>query len=154
MAISKAGIEALSKAGVIATLLPGTTYFLGSDTWAPARELINNGITVALATDFNPGSCHIQSMPFIISLACNYLKMNLEEAFIGATYSAAKSLDCADRVGSLEVGKQADLVIWGIDTLTEIPYNVTDIPIQKVIKSGSIVYDYNNAAGSTQMGFE
>jgi imidazolonepropionase len=154
MAISKAGIEALSKAGVIATLLPGTTYFLGSDTWAPARELINNGITVALATDFNPGSCHIQSMPFIISLACNYLKMNLEEAFIGATYSAAESLDCADRIGSLEVGKQADIVIWGIDTLTEIPYNVTDIPIQKVIKSGSIVYDYNNAAGSTQMGFE
>lgn len=154
MAVSKSGIEALSRADVIATLLPGTTYSLGSNTWAPARELINNNVTVALATDFNPGSCHIQSMPFIISLACNYLKMTLEEAFIGATFSSAQSLACADRVGSLEVGKQADLVIWGIKTLIEIPYNVTDIPIQKVIKSGSIVYDSDKVGGFTQMGFE
>ncbi len=154
MAVSKSGIEALSRADVIAILLPGTTYSLGSNTWAPARELINNNVTVALATDFNPGSCHIQSMPFIISLACNYLKMTLEEAFIGATFSAAQSLACADRVGSLEVGKQADLVIWGIKTLIEIPYNVTDIPVQKVIKSGSIVYDSDKVGGFTQMGFE
>jgi imidazolonepropionase len=93
-------------------------------------------------------------MPFIISLACNYLKMTLEEAFIGATFSSAQSLACADRVGSLEVGKQADLVIWGIETLIEIPYNVTDIPVQKVIKSGSIVYDSDKVGGFTQMGFE
>jgi len=140
MAVSGEGMNAMAKAGVIATLLPGTTFFLGQHNYAPARELIDRGITIALATDFNPGSCHIQSMPFIISLACLQLKMTIEEAFTAATYNSARAIGMEAKIGSLTVGKQADVIIWGIKNLMEIPYNVTDIPIRNVIKSGQPVF--------------
>ena len=140
MAVSKAGMNAMAKAGVIATLLPGTTFFLGQKNYAPARELIDRGIPIALATDFNPGSCHIQSMSFIISLACLQLKMTIEEAFTAATYNSARAIGMEAKIGSLTVGKQADVIIWGIKNLMEIPYNVTDIPIRNVIKSGQPVF--------------
>ncbi len=140
MAVSDEGMNAMSKAGVIATLLPGTTFFLGQNNYAPARELIDRGILIALATDFNPGSCHIQSMPFIISLACLQLKMTIEEAFTAATYNSARAIGMEAKIGSLTVGKQADVIIWGIKNLMEIPYNVTDIPIRNVIKSGQPVF--------------
>ncbi|MFC1550526.1 imidazolonepropionase [Candidatus Neomarinimicrobiota bacterium] len=136
MAVSDKGIDALSKSGVIGILLPGTTFFLGSSSWAPAKKLKENGVEIALATDFNPGSCFIQSMPFIISLACLYLNITIEEAFKSATYNAAKSLMVEDTVGSLEPGKKADLIWWNLNELIEIPYHVTDVPITNVMKSG------------------
>ena len=139
MAVSDSGIQFLSSEGVTATLLPGTTFFLGSNSYAPARKLLDAGISIALATDFNPGSCHIQSMPFIISLACLNLKLNLEEAFQAATWESAKTLNVHNEVGSLEVGKKADIVIWDLERLIEIPYFTSDIPIYKVIKSGSCI---------------
>jgi len=139
MAVSDSGIQSLSSEGVTATLLPGTTFFLGSNSYAPARKLLDAGISIALATDFNPGSCHIQSMPFIISLACLNLKLNLEEAFQAATWESAKTLNVHNEVGSLEVGKKADIVIWDLERLIEIPYFISDIPIYKVIKSGSCI---------------
>ena len=139
MAVSDSGIQFLSSEGVTATLLPGTTFFLGSNSYAPARKLLDAGISIALATDFNPGSCHIQSMPFIISLACLNLKLNLEEAFQAATWESAKTLNVHNEVGSLEVGKKADIVIWDLERLIEIPYFISDIPIYKVIKSGSCI---------------
>jgi imidazolonepropionase len=139
MAVSDDGINALSKSGVIATLLPGTTFFLGSSNWAPAKKLKESGVDIALATDFNPGSCFIQSMPFIISLACLYFGMTIEEAFASATFYAAKALQIEGDAGSLELGKNADLIWWNLNDLIEIPYHVTDVPITKVMKSGQWV---------------
>ena len=92
MAISDKGIRKMAESGVIATLLPGTTFFLGSNNYAPVNKLQNAGVDIALATDFNPGSCHIQSMPFIISLACIYMGMSVEDALLSATYNSAKTL--------------------------------------------------------------
>ena len=140
MAVSVDGINALVENNVIATLLPGTTFFLGKSTYAPARELINSGITLSLATDFNPGSCYIQSMPFIMTLACMHLGMTVEESFQAVTYYSAKALKLEDKIGSIEVGKSADLIVWGISSLLDIPYYVSNHPIRYVMKNGEIVF--------------
>ena len=140
MAVSVDGINALVENNVIATLLPGTTFFLGKSTYAPARELINSGITLSLATDFNPGSCYIQSMPFIMTLACMHLGMTVEESFQAVTYYSAKALELEDKIGSIEVGKSADLIVWGISSLLDIPYYVSNHPIRYVMKNGEIVF--------------
>jgi imidazolonepropionase len=140
MAISEEGILALADNNVIATLLPGTTFFLGKTKYAPARKLIDAGIKIALATDFNPGSSHIQSMPFIISLACLFMGLTVEEAFAAATYNAAQTLGLHNEIGSVELGKKADLIIWDLDSLIDIPYYISNHPIQKVIKNGNIVF--------------
>ena len=139
MAVSTAGLEKMAEYGVTATLLPGTTFFLGKDTYAPARKLLEKGIDVALATDFNPGSCQIQSMPFIISLACIHLGMTVEEAFASATYYSAKTLNLEGEVGSIAIGRKADLIIWDVEMLMNIPYNVTDMSIKMVIKNGKAI---------------
>ena len=136
MAVSNAGISALKNGAVTATLLPGTTFFLGKQSYAPAEKLREAGISIALATDFNPGSSHLQSIPLMISLACSYLKLSVEEAFRAATWQSAITLNIHHKVGSLEVGKNADLVIWDLERLIEIPYFTSDVPIYKVIKSG------------------
>jgi len=140
MAVSADGINALVENNVISTLLPGTTFFLGKSTYAPARELINSGMTLSLATDFNPGSCHIQSMPFIMTLACMHLGMTVEESFQAATFHGAKALELEEKIGSIEVGKSADLIIWGISSLLDIPYYVSNHPIRYVMKNGKIVF--------------
>ena len=140
MAVSEEGIKALADNNVIATLLPGTTFFLGKSNYAPARKLIDAGITIALATDYNPGSSHIQSMPFIISLACLFLGLTVEEAFAAATYNAAQTLGLHNEVGSIELGKKADLIIWDLDSLIDIPYYISNHPIQKVLKNGEVVF--------------
>ena len=140
MAVSADGINALVENNVISTLLPGTTFFLGKSTYAPARELINSGMTLSLATDFNPGSCHIQSMPFIMTLACMHLGMTVEESFQAATYHGAKALELEEKIGSIEVGKSADLIVWGISSLLDIPYYVSNHPIRYVMKNGKIVF--------------
>ena len=139
MAVSEVGICQLAEYDVTATLLPGTTFFLGKDTYAPARKLLENSIDVALATDFNPGSCHIQSMPFIISLACIHLSLTVEEAFAAATYYSAKALNIENKVGSITIGRQADLIVWDVEHLMELPYNVTDLAIKMVIKNGKAI---------------
>ena len=140
MAVSADGIKALVENNVIATLLPGTTFFLGKSTYAPARELINSGITLSLATDFNPGSCHIQSMPFIMTLACMHLRMTIEEAFQAATFHGALALELEEKIGSIEVGKSADLIVWDISSLLDIPYYVSNHPIRYVMKNGEVVF--------------
>ena len=140
MKIDNRGIKSLKENNVIATLLPGTTFFLNKSSYAPARKLIDSGVIVALATDFNPGSCHIQSMPFIITLAVMNMSMSIEEAFVGATINGAKALGLDSEIGSIEIGKKADIVLWDISNLFEIPYYVTDHPIRAVIKNGEIVF--------------
>ncbi|MFC1785383.1 imidazolonepropionase [Candidatus Neomarinimicrobiota bacterium] len=139
MAVSDVGIAKMAQANITATLLPGTTFFLGSTNYAPVKKLIDAGVKIALATDYNPGSCNIQSMPFIMSLACIYLGMSVEETLLATTYNSAKTLQLDKEVGSIEVGKKADLIIWNVEKLIEIPYNVTDVPIVKVLKNGQFV---------------
>jgi len=139
MAINDVGIDKMADANVTATLLPGTTFFLGSTNYAPVKKLMGAGVEIALATDYNPGSCHIQSMPFIMSLACIYMGMSVEDTLIAATFNSARTLNLEKEVGSIEVGKKADLIIWDLEKLIEIPYNVTDVPILQVIKNGIFV---------------
>jgi imidazolonepropionase len=148
MAVSNAGISALKNGAVTATLLPGTTFFLGKQSYAPAEKLREAGISIALATDFNPGSSHLQSIPLMISLACSYLKLSVEEAFRAATWQSAITLNVHDKVGSLEVGKNADLVIWDLERLIEIPYFTSDVPIYTVIKSETTSRFYNCIYGN------
>ena len=136
MEISDEDINFLSNSDTIAILLPGTTFFLGKEKYAPARKLIDKGVHIAVASDFNPGSCHIKSMPFIIGLSCIYLGLSIEEALKAATWSGACAINEQERIGSIEVGKEADLIIWDLDTIEQIPYNLTSTPIRNVIKAG------------------
>ncbi|MFQ6616607.1 MAG: imidazolonepropionase [Fidelibacterota bacterium] len=142
--ISDNAIEQMAESGTVAVLLPGTTFFLGRRDYAPARKLMEAGIPVALGSDFNPGSSMIQSMSFIVSLACLYLGMSLDEAFAAATYQAARSLDRHDVVGSVRPGMQADLIIWNLTSLTEIPYHVATSRVGRVIKSGRVAFSLDN----------
>ena len=140
MMVSVEGIKSLYENNVIATLLPGTTFFLGKSNYAPYTKLKEAGVEIALATDFNPGSCNIQSMPFIISLACLYLKMNILDAVKACTYTSAKSLMLEDTIGSIEEGKKADLIIWDVNKIEEVSYSVDFNPISSVIKNGTEVF--------------
>ncbi|MBH09206.1 MAG: imidazolonepropionase [Candidatus Marinimicrobia bacterium] len=139
MASNNRGLKKMSETGVIATLLPGTTFFLGKNTYAPYNLMKKFDLNISLASDYNPGSCYIQSMGFIISLACLYLHMTPIEALKATTYTAAKSLDLESKVGSIEIGKKADIVLWNIKTHLEIPYWIANNTIRHVIKSGKIV---------------
>jgi imidazolonepropionase len=103
--------DRMAAAGVTATLLPAAAFFLKLGRFAPARMLIERGVAVALATDLNPGGGFTASMPFVMALACFAMNLTLEEALVGATINAAASIDRADRVGSLEAGKQFDAVV-------------------------------------------
>ena len=140
MMVSKDGINTLSDNQVIATLLPGTTFFLGKSNYAPYQKLKDAGVEIALATDYNPGSCNIQSMPFIITLACIYLKMSILDAMKAATYTSARTLMLEDDVGSIEEGKKADIIIWDFNKVEKIPYVVSDYPIKHVLKNGVKVF--------------
>jgi imidazolonepropionase len=120
--VNKADIRTLAKSKTVATLLPGCDFHLGLKQYAPARALIEAGAIVALATDHNPGTSPTLSMPMILSLACSQLRMSPAEAIAAATINAAYSLRCAERIGSLEVGKQADIAVFDVDDCREIPY--------------------------------
>jgi imidazolonepropionase len=138
-AASDAGIRALSKAGVIATLLPGTIFSLGMKSYARARNMIDVGVAVALATDYNPGSCNCDSMQFIITLACLQMKMTVAEAITAATINGAYSLEMGDRIGSLEVGKQADILIMDMPSYKFLPYHFGSNNVEIVIKNGEVI---------------
>ncbi|HEV2022950.1 MAG TPA: imidazolonepropionase [Terriglobales bacterium] len=112
----------LARRDTVATLLPGANFFLGLDRYPPARRLIEAGVPVALATDYNPGSSPIASMPFVLSLACTQMKMTPAEAIAAATLNGAHALRLAHRKGSLEPGKDADLALLDVDDYREIPY--------------------------------
>ncbi|MBZ5693981.1 MAG: imidazolonepropionase [Acidobacteriia bacterium] len=120
--IDSSDIRALSLSGVVCTLLPGCSFHLGLGKYAPARQLIDSGAIVALATDFNPGTSPTLSMPMILSLACTQMRMTPAEAIAAATINPAYSLRQHDRIGSLEVGKYADLAAFDVAGYREIPY--------------------------------
>ncbi len=117
-----ASIAALAAAGVQPVLLPGSVYSIGSRQYPPARAMMDAGLAVVLATDFNPGSSPLTSMPLVLSLACTQMKMTPAEALTAATINAAWSLDLAGEVGSLEPGKAADFVVHESSDYREIPY--------------------------------
>ena len=115
-------VSLLSKSNTVATLVPGVNYFLGLKQYPPARKLIDAGVPVALATDFNPGSSPTTNMQLILSLACTQMKMLPEEAIAAATINGAHALRLESRKGSLEAGKDADLAIFDVQNYREIPY--------------------------------
>jgi imidazolonepropionase len=139
MAVSDRGIEALAASGVIAGLLPGTSFFLKKE-YAPARRLIEADIPVTLATDCNPGSSHTESLPMIFWLAVLELDMTVEEAFTAITLNPACSLGLGSELGSIEVGKQADLVVLEGSSLDDLAYHFGVNPITAVVKRGVVVH--------------
>ncbi len=137
--LDEAGLAEMVRAGVVCGLLPGSSFFLGQGDYADARAMIRAGAVTALATDYNPGSSHIQSMPFILTLATCQLKMSAEEAAWAATRGGALSLGVADKVGGLAPGWQADLALWPFERLEQLPYHVGDNRPLAVFKAGARV---------------
>ena len=139
--INRADIRALGASDTICTLLPGAVFHLGKSTYAPARALIDAGAAVALATDFNPGTSPTVSMPMILSLACTQMRMSPAEAIAAATINGAHALRRADRLGSLEAGKQADLCAFELSDYREIPYYFGVNFCRLTIKRGQVIHD-------------
>jgi len=135
-------LRRLAAAGTIAVLLPGTTFGLGQTHYADARRMVERGVPVALGSDLNPGTCWCESMPFIIALACRYLRLTPAEAIVAATLNAAYASGVGDRVGSLEVGKQADIIILALPDYRHLAYRFGSNPVQTVIKAGRVVVQH------------
>jgi len=131
---------ALGRSSTVATLLPGSVFHLGLERYAPARLLIENGAAVALATDFNPGTSPTCSMPLVLSLACTNMRMSPAEAISAATINGAHAVGRAESVGSLEQGKQADVILLNADDYREIPYSFGVNLVDMTIKRGAVIY--------------
>jgi imidazolonepropionase len=138
--VNASDIRALARSNVVATLLPAVNLHLGLRYLAPARHLIEQGAIVALATDFNPGTCPTPNMQFILSLACAAMRMTPAEAISAATINGAYALRRADRLGSLEPGKQADLVVMDVGDYREIPYFFGVNHCTMTVKKGRVIY--------------
>jgi imidazolonepropionase len=136
--VSENGIARLAEAGVVAGLLPGVSFFLNHG-YAPARRLIDAGIPVAIASDFNPGSCMSFSMPLMMTIACTQARMTPEEALTAATLHGAAALGMAGEVGSIEVGKRADLLVADVPDYRFLAYHFGTNHIRTTIKNGTIL---------------
>ena len=138
MMISDRGIRALKRSPTVAVLLPGTTYFLGSGGYAPARKLIAEGVPVALGSDFNPGSCMNFNLQAIVSIACTQMKLTPAEALAAVTINAAHACGVGEFVGSLEPGKRADLVVWTAPNVRYWAYQFGVNQAETLIKGGKV----------------
>lgn len=138
---SDEALARLAEAGTVAVCLPGTSFCLMNAPYARARRMIELGCTVALGSDYNPGSCPAYAMPFIITLACMHLGLNPSEALAAATINAAAAIGMEAEVGSLEVGKLADVVILSTPTHWHIPYHMGMGVVAKVVKRGRLIVD-------------
>jgi len=136
--ITEKGIAALKTGNVVATLLPGVSFFLNHG-YAPSRKLIDAGVAVAIASDFNPGSCMSFSMPMMMTIACTQMRLTPEEAITAATLNGAAALNMSDTVGSIEVGKQADLIVANIPDYRYLAYHFGTNHISMTIKNGTIL---------------
>lgn len=141
LSVSHREIDLLAGSNTVAVLLPGTSFYLNLSEHAPARRMIDKGVAVALGSDFNPGSCHIFSLPLIWGLACLHLKMTPEEALTALTANAAWAIGRGDRLGQLRPGYQADLVVFDVGSLEEVPYNLGWNPVVMTFKRGRLVCD-------------
>jgi imidazolonepropionase len=137
--IPDAEIDRLAEAGVIGVLMPGVNYFLGNHAYAPARTLIERGVAVAIATDFNPGSCMCHSMEMVLSLAATQLKLRPAEAIAAATRNAAYACGMGARVGRLEAGFAADLVVMDVDDPRTLAYHFGTSHVRDVVVGGEIL---------------
>jgi len=138
--VNGSDIRALARSNVVATLLPGANFHLGLHHQPPARHLIERGAIIALATDFNPGTSPTLNMQFILSLACNFMRMTPAEAISAATINGAYALGRADRLGSLEPGKQADLIVMDVGDYREIPYYFAVNHCVMTVKRGQVIH--------------
>lgn len=137
---SDEGIRQMAQADVVATLLPATAFSL-KEPYARGRFIIDSNCAVALATDYNPGSCFTESIPLIFALATLYMDITTEEAVSALTINSAAALDRADTIGSIDVAKQGDLVVLESPSYKFIPYHVGVNSVEKVVKKGNLVFD-------------
>ncbi len=137
--ISENGIKAIAASGTVAVLLPGTTFSLGGKQYAPARKMIEEGVVIALSTDCNPGSSYSESMPFMASLAGLELKMTAAEALSAMTVNAACAIDRRGKIGQLQTGLAADMVLWQMNDYREMPYHYAVNLVSRVVKAGKVV---------------
>jgi len=144
--VSEAGIEAMARAGTCGVLLPAATFFLMMEARPPGRKLVDGGVAVALATDFNPGSCPTDSMSAVLWFACLTAGLSVDEAITAATLNAAHSLGRANEIGTLEPGKRADLVIHDIPNRYHLVYRFGVPRIATVIAAGKVVHPPSLAA--------
>ncbi len=140
LCVTDAGIEALAASEVVATLLPGTAFFLGVD-FAPARRLIDRGATVALATDCNPGTCPTEDLPLVGAMACARMGMLPAEVVNALTLNAAAAVGRSDRVGALAAGKQADLAVFSVPDYRRLFYHFGINHVWRVYKRGRLVHE-------------
>ncbi|MEM7308533.1 MAG: imidazolonepropionase [Planctomycetota bacterium] len=138
--VSDAGIEALARAGVVPVLCPLVPLYLRVEQEVPARRMIDAGLAPALATDFNPGSCYTQSIPETLTWAALRLRMSADECLTAATLNAAASLGRAARIGTVEVGKEADLALLDVPNHRFLAYEFGWNPVQAVVKAGRVAY--------------
>ncbi len=139
LCVTEAGIEALAASDTVATLLPGTAFFLGVP-YAPARRLIERGVAVALASDCNPGTCPTENLPLIGTMACTQMRMLPGEVVTALTLNAAAALGRSDRLGALSPGRQADLVICDVPDYRQVFYHFGVSHAWRVVKRGRVVY--------------
>ncbi|MEC0300293.1 imidazolonepropionase [Peribacillus frigoritolerans] len=132
---SEEGIQAMAKSGTIACLLPATALYLREDA-APGRRMVDEGVAVAISTDCNPGSSPTTSMPLVMNLACISMRLTPAEALTAATYNAACAINRQEKIGSLEVGKQADVVLWNVENYQELQYLFGVNHVKTVWKNG------------------
>lgn len=142
-AITDADIQRIAASDVVATLLPSTLFMLGEKHYAPARKLIESGASVALATDFNPGTSPTLNMQFVLSLACTQMRMTPAEAIVAATMNGACAVRRQDRLGSIQPGKQADAAVYDVSDYREIPYFAAVNFCTATFKRGEPVYEQN-----------
>lgn len=135
---SDKGIADMAKAGVIGTMLPATAFCLKED-FARARQMIDSGMAVAIASDLNPGSCFTNSIPLLIALACIYMHLSIEEVITALTINGAAAVGRADRIGSIEPGKQADIILLKYPSIHFLPYHTAVNLVETVMKNGEIV---------------
>ncbi len=141
LVISDQGISDMADKGVIGVLLPGTTFYLREEHFAPARKMIEAGVPVALATDFNPGSSPNNNLQLIINIACLYLRMTPAEVINAITINAAHALGRGSEIGSLEEGKIADIVIFDAPNYDYLAYRYGTNLVSKVVKNGQLVLE-------------
>jgi imidazolonepropionase len=132
------GLEALKQSSTIATVLPGASFFL-NHPYAPARSIIDTNIPLAIATDFNPGSSMSFSMPMMMTIACTQMKMTPDEAIVACTLNGAAAIGLSHETGSIEVGKQADIVLYDVPNYNYIPYHYGVNLAWKIIKNGTVL---------------
>jgi imidazolonepropionase len=136
--VSRGGIDAMKEAGVVAGILPGVSFFLNHG-YAPARALIDGGVAVAIASDFNPGSCMSYSIPMMMTIACTQMHMTPEEAITASTLNGAAALGLSGEIGSIEAGKSADLIVADIPDYRFLAYHFGANHVRTIIKNGTIL---------------